>query len=342
MEIVTDRLTILMAVICVGVFSACTPATTSVESPESLPTPTYGEWTLEAESFYEAETGTTLSEDGSAIELAEGANTSASFELEVPVAGRYQVEVLASLTAGEKAEFWIEDYIDNQDGRTYNVTGTMVLATGASPMVDGSPLNFGMHNIKLHKSGGGATVDGIRFTLIREHELTPDTLVQNMEGESWKLVWADEFDSDGLPDQSKWTYDVGNWGWGNNELQYYTVSEPRNARIEGGNLIIEAHKNDGGNPWTSARLTTRGKVTFVHGKIEFRAKVPVERGNWAAGWTLGDAYRDELSWPYCGEIDILETVGFELDDATGDGEAHASVHCGAYYFKLGNQPTAIT
>ena len=68
--------------------------------------------------------------------------------------------------------------------------------------------------------------------------------------------------------------------------------------------------------------------------------MPAEKGNWAAGWTLGDNYVDELSWPYCGEIDILESVGYQMDNETGNGRAHASAHCGAYYFKLGNQPTA--
>jgi beta-glucanase (GH16 family) len=77
----------------------------------------------------------------------------------------------------------------------------------------------------------------------------------------------------------------------------------------------------------------------VYGKIEIHAKLPAEKGNWAAGWTLGDSYVDELSWPYCGEIDILESVGYEMDNETGNGIAHASAHCGAYYFKLGNQPT---
>ena len=155
------------------------------------------------------------------------------------------------------------------------------------------------------------------------------------------LIWSDEFEGEGIPDTKKWTFDIGDWGWGNNELQYYTENRVENARVENGNLIIEARKNDMDSKWTSARLTTRGKVSFLYGRIEFRAKVPTNRGNWAAGWTLGDDYVDEISWPYCGEIDILESVGFEMDDITGDGEAHASTHNGAYYFKLGNHQTGI-
>jgi beta-glucanase (GH16 family) len=182
-------------------------------------------------------------------------------------------------------------------------------------------------------------VDWIKFKLLKPQDKTPVTLTQKTTGDNWEVVWSDEFDGTTI-DATKWTYDVGNWGWGNNELQYYTANRTENARIENGHLIIEARKNDQGEPWTSARLTTRGKVSFLYGKIEFRAKVPVERGNWAAGWTLGDEYVDELSWPYCGEIDILESVGYEMNDVTGNGIAHASAHSRAYYFKLGNQPTA--
>ena len=163
-----------------------------------------------------------------------------------------------------------------------------------------------------------------------------------MIGTDWNLVWSDEFDGSGLPDSTKWSYNIGNWGWGNNEPQYYTNAKQENARIEDGNLIIEAWKTGSINEWTSARLTTQGKETFLYGKIEFRAKVPVGRGTWAAGWLLGDDYRDELSWPYCGEIDVLECVGFEIDDSTGNGKNHATCHTRSYYFKQGNQIGADT
>ena len=183
-------------------------------------------------------------------------------------------------------------------------------------------------------------IDWIGFELMRPRRVTPRVMKQEMQGNEWKLVWSDEFEGAAI-DTSYWTYDLGDWGWGNNELQYYTEADTTNARLENGALVIEARKAGSGNGWTSARLTTREKLSFLYGKIEFRAKVPSGRGNWAAGWTLGDDYVDELSWPYCGEIDILESVGFEMDDLTGNGKAHASAHSGAYYFKLGNQPTGI-
>lgn len=281
--------------------------------------------------------------DGASLRTDLGTHWMA-YDLEIPQAGRYQVDLYAQALSDD-ASAWIEDYHDNPDERTYNVTGEISLQ-GASQGNNekgvftkvGTPLNQGIHPIKLHVTGS-VDLKKIVFTLIKPHVETPHILTQAMDGDEWTVVWADEFDEGTMPDTSKWTYDLGDWGWGNNELQFYTESNPRNARIEDGHLIIEAHKDDNGAAWTSARLTTRGKTAFTYGRIEFRAKVPAEKGNWAAGWTLGDSYVDELSWPYCGEIDILESVGYQMDNETGNGIAHASAHCRAYYFKLGNQPT---
>lgn len=261
-----------------------------------------------------------------------------TFELNIPAVGRYNTEVLVK----GNGSAWVEDYHDNPDGRTYNITGAMMANSQDYTLVgkDGSPLNVGTHKMKLHMSGD-VEVDRVQFTKMIDHEMTPESMTQSTTGSEWKLVWSDEFDTDGAPDLSKWTYDVGNWGWGNNEPQYYTKDRRENARVENGNLIIEAHKNDMGHEWTSARLTTRGKVSFLYGKIEFRAKSPSKDGTWAAGWLLGDEYRDELSWPYCGEIDVLENIGSEIDDETGNGINHASCHTRTYYFKEGTHITAV-
>ncbi len=296
---------------------------------------------IEAENYVEQK-GALSVQDGSYINSSNG-DSWLAYDVQIPIAGRYKLELLA-YSDTENTTAWIEDYIDNKDDRTYNITGSFSISKSESFKVsvkDGSPLNKGFHKIKLHLKGNNIKVDKITFTLIKKHQTTPVTMTQKTDGEEWKLVWSDEFDGEGIPDTSKWTYDIGDWGWGNNELEYYTENRIENARLENGSLIIEALKNDNGHQWTSARLTTRGKVTFLYGKIDIRAKVPVHKGNWAAGWTLGDEYIDELSWPYCGEIDILECVGYEIDNVTGDGKAHASIHCGAYYFKLGNQPTKI-
>jgi beta-glucanase (GH16 family) len=131
----------------------------------------------------------------------------------------------------------------------------------------------------------------------------------------WKLVWADEFDTDGLPDSTKWGYDTvrNKDGWYNNELQYYAANRPENARVEGGRLIITARKESlttqpdyGGQAYTSARLLTRGKIDWTYGFFEIRAKLPCGMGAWPAIWTLGS----RGTWPDDGEIDIMEQTGW--------------------------------
>lgn len=286
----------------------------------------------QAEDFVAAADGITAAEQ---IEIP--AEAWLEYEIEIPEPGRYRVSFFG-ISLG-KGSIWMEDYVGNKDGRTYNITGSVRIFNHAAS-VDGSPFNKGLHRVRIHAAGGVTVLDSILLEYIFPHLETPMFLEQKMDGKKWKLVWSDEFDEGDQPDDEKWSYNVGNWGWGNNEPQYYTNADPDNARLEDGNLIIEAIRNDEGRAWTSARLTTQGKVAFKYGRIEFRAKVPKGRGTWAAGWLLGDQYVDELSWPYCGEIDVLECVGFEIDDETGDGINHATCHTPAYYFKIGNQISA--
>jgi len=260
-----------------------------------------------------------------------------AFDVYIPVAGRYKTQVKTESLIGKETTCWIEDYYDNKDDRIYNITGSILVKNLSTYSKDGSPLNKGLHRMKLHFTDG-VNIDWIKFSLLKEHQSSPKTMTQKTDGSEWRVVWADEFEGTEI-DSEKWTYDIGNWGWGNGEQQYYTEGRTENARIEDGNLIMEARRNDMDKSWTSARLTTRGRTSFLYGKIEFRAKVPFYKGNWSAGWLLGDDYIDELSWPYCGEIDILESVGYEMDDETGNGIAHASTHSRARYFKLGNQPS---
>jgi len=296
-----------------------------------------------ADMIVEAEDFVTSSGEVQKLEngVSSMGNSWIGFDVAVKEVARYKVEI-AMMGEGQ---IWLEDYAENADGRTYNITGNFKgsdLEQFVTVAKEGSPLNVGTHKMRLHFEGDNLQVDKIEFTKMIDHQMTPQTLTQSTTGDNWELVWSDEFEGEGLPDTTKWIYDVGNWGWGNNEPQYYTASRTENARLENGNLIIEARKNDMGQEWTSARLTTRGKTSFLYGKIEFRGKVPAKDGTWAAGWLLGDAYRDELSWPYCGEIDVLECVGSEIDDETGDGINHASCHTRTYYFKENTSITAVT
>ena len=157
-------------------------------------------------------------------------------------------------------------------------------------------------------------------------------------GSEWKLVWSDEFNTPGVPDPAKWDYEEGFVR--NREAQYYTRARPENARVENGVLIIEARRErfpnaayqEGSTDWrrrspqaryTSASLITEGKAAWRYGRIEVRAKLPMGRGTWPAIWMLG-GNRKQVGWPKCGEIDIMENVGFDPD------LIHANIHTESY------------
>jgi len=135
----------------------------------------------------------------------------------------------------------------------------------------------------------------------------------------WQLTWAEEF-KEGPINEDNWTFEMGNGcnqglcGWGNQELQSYT-DDPMNARIEADNLIIEAHKT-GNASYSSARMITKGKQTFRFGRIDIRAQLPKGQGIWPALWMLGKNI-DQVGWPACGEIDIMELVGHEPEVTHG-------------------------
>jgi len=128
-----------------------------------------------------------------------------------------------------------------------------------------------------------------------------------IEERDWELVWEDQFETDGAPDPTRWTYDLGGGGWGNNELQIYT-SNPENVVVEEGVLKITAIRN--GNTFTSARLLTKGLFDQAYGRFEARIKLPWGPGIWPAFWMLGNDI-DSNPWPACGEIDIMEYRGQE-------------------------------
>ncbi|MDC3253174.1 family 16 glycosylhydrolase [Crocinitomicaceae bacterium] len=157
----------------------------------------------------------------------------------------------------------------------------------------------------------------------------------------YSLVWSDEFDGTSI-DLSKWSHDIGQgvWGWGNNELQYYTNSAA-NSTVDGGYLKITARDETFGSAnYTSAKLKTKDLYEFTYGKVEARIKVPFGQGLWPAFWMLG-ANIDQVSWPYCGEIDLLEHVNNELVvhgthhyDHNGHVMLGGSVSCDASEFQV--------
>lgn len=151
-----------------------------------------------------------------------------------------------------------------------------------------------------------------------------------------RLVWSDEFNYSGLPDSTKWSYDIGDGcpdmcGWGNNELQYYQARRLENARVENGYLVIEARReNAGDREYTSARLVSRKNGDWTYGRIVVRAKLPEGKGVWPAIWMLPTdwAYGN---WPRSGEIDIMEHVGYMPDSIFG------TIHTEHFNWMLGTQ-----
>ena len=150
--------------------------------------------------------------------------------------------------------------------------------------------------------------------------------------EQWELVWSDEFNYEGLADETKWSYESGFVR--NRERQYYTKARAENARVENGTLIIESRKEkyDKGN-YTSASLHTWHKAEWLYGRVEVRAKLPTGKGMWPAIWMLG-TNRRQVGWPTCGEIDIMENVGFDPD------VIHANIHTKAYNHMKGTNKGA--
>ena len=134
--------------------------------------------------------------------------------------------------------------------------------------------------------------------------------------EEWQLVWKEEFTTNHI-DQATWNFVEGGWGFGNKELQHYT-NRQQNARIENNQLIIEAHKeNYQDNPYTSAKLTTKGKHDWLYGRFEIKAKLPKGLGIWPAIWMMPTDMELYSGWPACGEIDIMEAIGHEPDKVYG-------------------------
>lgn len=195
--------------------------------------------------------------------------------------------------------------------------------------IKGDPTNTRQNNLEFtvqlsNAKGctiGTATAKGTIITENGTNLVTDNTGYSTPDSyPGYTLVWRDEFSGTSL-DLHNWNQETGNGanGWGNNELEYYTNST-NNTFVSNGNLIIEARKEPiNGFQYTSGRMTTQNKKTFTFGRIDIRAKLPVGKGIWPALWMLG-ANISSVSWPACGEIDIMELIG------TYPGRTHGTIH----------------
>ena len=151
-----------------------------------------------------------------------------------------------------------------------------------------------------------------RFTLVIDVGINPNGYTTPLSYPGRTLAWNDEFDGTEL--SSDWEHELGDGcqngpnlcGWGNGELQWY---QPENTTVEQGYLIIEAKReSQGGRSYTSSRIRTKGEQSFQYGRVDVRATLPKTKGMWPAVWMLG-ANIDDVGWPWCGEIDIMEMAG---------------------------------
>jgi beta-glucanase (GH16 family) len=208
-----------------------------------------------------------------------------------------------------------------------NVTGTISIAdtggwqnwrTVSTPTFT---MTAGSHAVKLVMDAVGSTGSIGNFNWLSFAR------IDSQSTGDWTLAWSDEFTgaaNTGV-DTADWTYETGNVGASNGELESYTNSLDNVAKDGNGHLIITARQT-GGSTYSSGRLNTLGHHSFQYGKIETRVKVPSTQGSWPAFWMLGTDL-DSSHWPYCGEIDIMENIGKE--PTINHGSLHGPGYFGA-------------
>jgi beta-glucanase (GH16 family) len=207
----------------------------------------------------------------------------------------------------------------NGDGSgKVNFTLSAANATSYKILIDGQTTESSNGSFTHTFTGGGTNTftifasayNGVNF-------VSSTTTITVFVGST--LVWSDEFNVNGAPDDSKWNYQIWDPGYVNNELQSYT-NRSKNIIVEDGVLKIKAIREEyGKGSFTSGRIESNGKFDFTYGKIVIRAKIPTGVGTWPAIWMLGSNI-GSVGWPACGEVDILESVGKEPN------QNHSSLH----------------
>jgi len=201
----------------------------------------------------------------------------------------------------------------------------------------------GLLNIELKALKGQAILSAL---IVRKTAL----VTKESSTKNWQLVWSDEFDYEGKPNPTKWSYDLWPARKVNDEDQTYTDSL-KNVYVKDGKLNITAYKEDYNDAkYTSGRIHSQGKGDFLYGRAEVRAKIPKGRGTWSAIWMLpSDPFKHATTcgkgedwqgsstcnaWPNSGEIDIMEHVGYDMQTI------HGTVHNQAYYWAKWEQRKA--
>lgn len=257
------------------------------------------------------------------MDMLEGNGTNSEFEFEVTLSASTTKEVSVNFTTQEGTAVAGDDYITTSGTLTFEPGDTLerIIVEVIGDTVDEDQEQF---IVKL-SNAVNATLSVSqaigRITNDEGIDIDPtDGYSTPLSYDGMELVWHEEFLEPNI-NPNYFTHEFGNHGWGNNEEQNYGNS-PANSYIEDGKLVISANREDDGG-YTSARIVTRDKFEFVFGRVDIRAKVPGTQGIWPALWMLGSDIQD-IGWPACGEIDIMELVGHN----------HNKVHGTAHY---GNQ-----
>ncbi|MBN9299754.1 MAG: family 16 glycosylhydrolase [Filimonas sp.] len=174
--------------------------------------------------------------------------------------------------------------------------------------------------------------NNVDYITTNEPELLATRIAVAPVNKGWKLVWSDEFFTPGLPDSTKWSYNVGDHGWGNHEKQYYSNADTANAINKNGVLHIIARRDNATGKYSSARMVTKGKGDWLYGRVEVRAKIPAGKGLWPAIWMLPTEWAYG-GWPKSGEIDIMEHVGYMPDSV------FTSIHTESFNHVIHTQKT---
>lgn len=268
-------------------------------------------------------------------------NKNRSFEIYYPEAGSYQVSLTVynytgqTRTATETISITSDDLVVSFNAKVDPENPNYVIlentSTGNYDSLRWEYRNQEIENQQDHTAwlpfSGQYTLklvvfkNGEPFTSTKTVTISQDDpdYVDNLQ-----LTWEEEFDGTAV-NTDNWTFDTGATGWGNNELQNYTNGE--NVEVTNGKLIITARKvDDEKQPgsYTSSRLKTANKKEFAYGRMEVRAKLPSGKGIWPAIWMLGSNF-PTAGWPECGEIDIMEYVGYQPNTV------HSTIHTPSSY-----------
>jgi hypothetical protein len=256
------------------------------------------------------------------VTLFEG-NDRTNFPFKVVLSAATDKDVTVSYATGDLSAFAGVDYIARTGTVTIPARST---ETTINIVVLGDTIKQPdkQFSLTISNSINASIVSDKGFGTIRNDDtyiyVPSDGYITPVAYTGYSNLWNDEFSGTSI-DNTIWGYDIGGSGWGNNELQYYTNSS-NNSRVANGNLIIEARvESVGGRSYTSARMLSKGKKDCTFGRVDIRAKLPKGQGIWPALWMLGSNF-DQVGWPACGEIDIMEALGHQPNIT------HASTHCG--------------